>query len=124
MDGPVQRAFEPSHFFELLAERPDILNAFQLVMTSYREGRPEFLDIYPAEEQLINGFSEDIDETLFVDVGGGHGHEALNLVRKFPDAPGRKVLQELPHIIEQCPESNGIELMVNDFFTPQPIKGE
>ena len=126
LDAPLQRAFASNkHFFELMVERPEVLNAFQTLMGSYREGRPEFLDIFPAEVQLIRGFHapEHPDGVLFVDIGGGRGHEVQNFIRKFPDAKGRMVLQELPDIVQQVEPSDGMEVMVHDFFTPQPLKG-
>ena len=95
MDTPLQHTYGPKHFFELMAERPDVLTSFQLLMTSYREGRPGFLDIYPVDERLIKGVSNKGESVLFIDIGGGHGHETQSMIRKFPEAPGRKILQEV-----------------------------
>ena len=126
LDAPLQRAFgSNTHFFGLMIERPDVLNAFQTLMGSYREGRPEFLDIYPADVQLIRGFhaSEHPDGVLFVDVGGGRGHEVLEFIRRYPELEGRMILQEVPDIVKQVEPADRMEVMVHDFFTPQPIKG-
>lgn len=123
---PLQRAFGSNkHFFELLLERPNVLNNFQTLMSSYREGRPELLDIFPAETQVIRGFHapEHPDGVLFIDIGGGRGHEILEFVRRFPESKGRMILQEVPDIVKQVEKTDRMEVMEYDFFTPQPIKG-
>lgn len=126
MDAPVQQAFKSDkHFFGLLVET-GILETFQTAMSFYREGRPEFLDIFPAEERLINGYdsSQGHDGVLLVDVGGGHGHDIQKFVEKTPAREGRLVLQDQEDVISQVSKSDVMEVMVHDFFTPQPLKGE
>lgn len=95
-------------------------------MSFYREGRPEFLDIFPAEERLISssGSSPGDDEVLLVDVGGGHGHDVQKFIEKVPNRTGRLILQDQEEVISQVPKSSHMEAMVHDFFTPQPIKGQ
>lgn len=125
MNAPVQRAFQSDkHFFGLLVEN-DILETFQLAMSFYREGRPEFLDIFPADDQLIRGYdsSVDSDGVLLVDIGGGHGHDIQKFVEKFPNKAGRLILQDQSEVISQVPKSDNMEAMVYDFFTAQPVKG-
>ena len=45
--------------------------------------------------------------------------------RKFPNLPGRLVLEDLPDIIEHDKESikDSIEVVGYDIFTEQPLKG-
>lgn len=79
---------------------------------------------YPVQDRLINGFDQHGDATLLVDVGGSFGHDIGEFHRKFPDAPGRLVLQDLPVVISQITNlDNKIERMEYDFYTEQPIKG-
>ncbi|KAK4907421.1 hypothetical protein LTR49_023567 [Elasticomyces elasticus] len=125
MDTPLQRAFQPKeHFFPLMVQQ-NVLADFQGLMSSYRTDRAEFLDVFPAEQHLIEGFqvSETGHEVLMVDIGGGRGHELLRVAEKFPATKGRLILQDLPDVIEQALQSDRIELMAYDFFTPQPVKG-
>lgn len=66
------------------------------------------------------------EDTLLVDIGGSVGHELSEFRRKWPDAPGRPVLQDLPEVIAQAKTMSlhsSIELMGHDFFTEQPVKG-
>ena len=122
MNTPVQRAFNsPKHFFELLVDQ-DALNNFQTLMSSYRTGRAEFLDVFPAEDRLIKGAKS--DRALLVDVGGGLGHDLRKFADKFPRAEGRLILQDQPDVIKQVSQTDTMECMVHDFFTPQPVKGK
>lgn len=97
---------------------------FQTFMSYYREDRAELLDIYQADRHLLEGFdSSKKDAVLFVDVGGGRGHEIDKFLDKFPQDKSRMVLQDLPHIVKDVEGSSNKEVMAYDFFTPQPIKG-
>ena len=121
MDAPVQRAFNSKkHFFDLMVQQ-NVFEMFQKAMTSYRTGRADFLDIFPADKQLIEGF--DGGDVLLVDVGGGHGHEIAKFREKFADAPGRMILQEQQGVLDQTEKTDRMEYMVHDFFTAQPVKG-
>ncbi|KAJ5197301.1 hypothetical protein N7449_007780 [Penicillium cf. viridicatum] len=62
---------------------------------------------------------------FLVDIGGGLGHDLAGLKRKFPNLPGRLVLEDLPDVIEHAKESieDGIEVVGYDMFTKQPLKG-
>lgn len=81
-------------------------------------------DFFPVQEKLLNGFDQSEDATLLVDIGGSFGHDIGEFRRKFPDAPGRLVLQDLPVVIDQITKlDEKIERTKYDFFTEQPIKG-
>ena len=122
MDTPLQRTFNsPKHFFEQLVDQR-ILETFQTLMSSYRTGRAEFLDVFPAEDRLLHGAKS--DRALLVDVGGGLGHDVLKFAEKFPNAEGRLILQDQADVIRQVPHTDKMECMVHDFFTPQSVKGK
>ena len=92
-------------------------------MTANREGQDIFLDTYPIEEELMR---ESNSETpLFVDVGGGFGHQCVALKSKLAKAsiPGRIVLQDLPAVLAHAMHVEGVEHMAHDFMTEQPVKG-
>lgn len=81
----------------------------------------QWFDVFPASEKLSNARSEP-SSVLMVDIGGGPGQELTGLKGKYPQLPGRFVLQDLPITldrIDSLPE--GVETMPYDFFTPQPI---
>lgn len=121
-----QKAFSTDkHIFQIMGERPNILGDFLTFMSAQREGRPGWLDFFPVESQLIQGFCDDRDAVIFVDIGGAGGHECQALRQKYPHLPGRVVLQDLPDVIEKfkAHKTTGVEAMAHDFFEPQPVKG-
>lgn len=100
------------------------MSHFQTYMSQHRTDRAEFLDIYPVDRHLLKGFDSSSKEAvLFVDVGGGKGHEIDKFLDKHPQDKHRMVLQDLPHIVKDVEGSSNKEVMAHDFFKPQPIKG-
>ena len=67
--------------------------------------------------------AEEDDAVLMVDVGGGRGHDLLELAKRKGPEHGRLILQDLPEVIADAPELELVESMGYDFFTPQPVKG-
>lgn len=95
-------------------------------MSGYRQGKPTWTDanFYPVSENLGRGLKENKDAVLLVDIGGGLGHDLEDFKGKYPQLPGRLILQERPEVIAQITETKqSIEPTVHDFFTPQPVKG-
>jgi hypothetical protein len=80
---------------------------------------------YPVQS-LVEGTGIGDDDVLIVDMGGSMGHDLSEFRRKWPDVPGRLVLQDLPEVIEQAKTvglHSSIQPMAHDFFTEQPVKG-
>ena len=108
-----------------MAEHPKNAEQFNNYMGGYRQGKCSWCDegFYPVTERI--GQNLDPQTPLLVDVGGGLGHDLLELRAKHPQLSCRLVLQEQPEVIKQIGTSaEGIELAVHDFFAPQPVKGE
>jgi len=79
---------------------------------------------YPVPELVMD--LKESDDVLLVDVGGSLGHDLSEFQRKWPDMPGRLVLQDLPAVVEQAQSMSlhpRVEVMPHDFFTEQPVKG-
>ena len=72
----------------------------------------------------MTGFSGEDSAVMFVDVGGGYGHEVQEIKKRYPDLPGRMILQDLPETISQITAAPNTEAMAYNFFTPQLIRGE
>lgn len=129
--------------FAWFAANPPYARQFGEHMGAYRQGRPHWMDegFYPVRERLLDGFDREAgDGVLLTDVGGSFGHDIDEFVRKFPDAPGRLVLQDLPAVIADIDgdddDSNNnsttkkrrrldprIERLGHDFFCEQPVRG-
>lgn len=116
------------NFFEHLQSKPPNGELFNYHMGGYRQGRPSWMDagFYPVQDNLLKGFdSTDSEAALLVDIGGSIGHDLDEFRTKFPEVPGRLVLQDLPIVIGQITELNPkIERVSYDFHEEQPVKGE
>ncbi|KAJ2974552.1 hypothetical protein NUW58_g8625 [Xylaria curta] len=115
------------HFFEHLQSTPPHGQYFNDYMHGYLLGRPEWMDegFYSVKERLFDHFdTANKDAVLLVDVAGGFGHYTGAFLSKFPDAPGRLILQDLPPVLGQIKQLHPrIERMEYDCFTEQPVKG-
>lgn len=101
-------------------QHPEKFDNFNQYMAIQREGLPSWLSVYPVDEET-KGWNP--ENPVFVDVGGGIGHQCLALKKKYPQLPGRVVLQDLPPALEHALAMQNVEVLVHDFFQPQPIKG-
>lgn len=121
--------FEYAHksgFFEFLEKDREQRKYFDDFMSIRREGLVVWHETYPMADQLGPGADTDPEAVMLVDVGGGWGHDLKSFLKAHPGLSGRLILQDLPIIIDQVQsgsDSNGIELMSYDVFTPQPVKG-
>ena len=116
----------PLHFFEYLTG--DVAHKFHHHMASYRQGRPHWMDVgfYPVPS-LVAGVTIGDDDTLLVDIGGGLGQDLQAFRHRWPDLPGRLVLQDRPEVIERATQMKldpSIILMSHDFFTDQKVQGK
>ncbi|CAD6565802.1 MAG: hypothetical protein ASARMPREDX12_006779 [Alectoria sarmentosa] len=106
--------------FEWFEHHPKNLEYFNQYMASRREGAETWLSVYPVEEEAKSWNSE---APVFVNVGGGIGHQCAEFKAHYPQVAGRVVLQDLPHTIDRALQTPGVENMAHDFFELQPIKG-
>jgi hypothetical protein len=125
-DCAFQLGFEtPLHFFDFLKEHPEAASQFNNHMSAYHQGRPSWMDSgFYDVPALIKAVGE--EDALLVDMGGSVGHDLSEFRRKWSDAPGRLVLQDLPKVLEQARTMSlhpSIEIMDHDFFTEQPVRG-
>lgn len=101
---------------------PRLLDAFNVAMANWNVGHKDWCDFYPVLDRLGHEASRDPSAVMMVDVGGGLGHQAAALKRKFPKLPGRFIVQDLAQSLPSSPP-DGVEVMEHDFFAKQPIKG-
>ncbi|KAF2019189.1 S-adenosyl-L-methionine-dependent methyltransferase [Aaosphaeria arxii CBS 175.79] len=108
-------------YFDFLAkpENARLSHAFNQTMTMQR-GDPNapFPDGYPAQDRLK---IDDPERVLFVDVGGGIGHQVQKFHEKYPSLSGKLALEDLPQVLEKANDLPSDFIKVgHDFFTPQP----
>ncbi|KAK5632317.1 hypothetical protein RRF57_008031 [Xylaria bambusicola] len=120
-DGLIQYAHHTKMtVFELLASMPSTFKDFNTFMGNTMGARHYWIDWYPVKASVLDGATD--QSALLVDVGGGKGHDLLAFNAKYPGR-GRLVLQDLPPVINAIRSVGpGIETMVYDFFTEQPVK--
>ena len=106
--------------FLWFAENPKAGAYFNEYMSYRRKGMANWLDVYPVEQET-KGWNP--TDAVFVDIGGNIGHQCAELKAKYPDLPGKVVLQDLPQPINQALQTPGVLNMIYDAFDPQPVKG-
>ncbi|KAJ5085976.1 hypothetical protein N7532_010747 [Penicillium argentinense] len=123
---PLQLALDTKlTIFEWLGQNPESAKDFQQMMKLRQQVTSNWVEWFDIQRHIIDGSEPRSPENvLLVDIGGGEGHYLRQFSEKFPRAPGRLILQELPDVIRgiQSPPED-VELMPHDFFTPQTIKG-
>ncbi|CAG8054166.1 unnamed protein product [Penicillium salamii] len=117
--SPMQWAVGQSQF-EWLAKKKRHQALFNSYMSSRREGKPNWFDVYPLE-RLIDGASSHPEAVFLVDIGGNQGHDLGRFVSGYRSKPGRLILQDLPKIVSTV-DRTGIETMGYSFLDPQPVK--
>lgn len=113
-----------SEFWDHLKQTPEHAEIFNNFMATRRQGKPNWYDIYPIEQELSSGKIDGEDNILLVDVGGNRGHDLVNLKAKCPRLAGKMILQDLPSVVAHAsfPANSNITAMPHGFFSPQPIK--
>ena len=124
--GPFQDNFKTDMgMFQWLQDNPSVMTQFNNFMSGQRMHRKDWYDFFPVDDILLQGVdSKDPDAVLFVDIGGGEGHDTQAFHRRFPNHPGKVVLQDLPAVIDNIKElDSAVVRMKHDFFKPQQIHG-
>ncbi|PQE26443.1 O-methyl transferase B protein [Rutstroemia sp. NJR-2017a BBW] len=107
--------------FDWMGLHPENLAYFNDYMAGRRhDTNDEWLSVYPVEAETAGWKPED---PVFVDMGGSIGHQCAKLKAKYPNLPGRVILQDLPHTIAVALQTPGVENMSHDLFGPQSVKG-
>ena len=102
-----------------------MMGNFNAFMTGQRADRKQWFDFFDVNDILLKDAKSGPGDTLLIDIAGGEGHDVAEFHRRYPDAPGRLVLQDLPPVIDSIQSlPPKVERQKHDFFTSQPIKGE
>jgi hypothetical protein len=111
--------------FGQLIKDPKMMNNFNAFMAGSIATRPDWFNTFDAQGIVLDGAKKgDPEAVLFVDIGGGEGHDVAAFQKAFPDAPGKLVLQDTPAVIDSIKElDDKIVRQKIDFFQEQPVKG-
>ncbi|KAJ5914786.1 S-adenosyl-L-methionine-dependent methyltransferase [Penicillium tannophilum] len=123
-DTPFQKAFNTDlACFDWLIQHPKHFGSLQKIMTAL-EGAEWTVgfDLIKTEAEKIKSIAPQPSEGPFlVDVGGGHGHQCVQLAKTYPNLLGHLVLQDLPEAVNSLPPIEGVRAEAHDFFQKQPI---
>lgn len=106
--------------FAWLSQHPGKFSDFDQYMAAQHRTAKTWLSVYPIE-QGIQGWPS--DKAIFVDIGGGIGHQSAELLGRCPNLEGQVILQDLGHCIDEALPTPGVKKMIHDIFDPQPIAG-
>lgn len=106
--------------FKWYEQRPEAFAYFNEYMASRSEGKPTWLSVYPVLEETKGWNSK---APVFIDIGGGVGHQCVELKKMYPKIPGRVILLDLSQPIDEARPAPDVERYVHDFFEPQPFRG-
>ncbi|PQE29522.1 o-methyltransferase b protein [Rutstroemia sp. NJR-2017a WRK4] len=118
--APAQVAFNTNTpLFFWIQTQPRLVNYFGDFMVGQRGEMPSWLSRYPIEEETKDW---DPRKPVLVDVGGGFGHKCLEFRTEKPNVPGRVILQDLDHAIQNALPMKDVELESQRFVhTPHNI---
>ncbi|KAL2865424.1 O-methyltransferase-domain-containing protein [Aspergillus lucknowensis] len=119
---PFQKAFNTDlACFAWLSRHPKLLEEAQQVMKAFQSGDWAVgFDLF--EKEAIRA-PKHLERVFLVDVGGGHGHQCVEIRNKFPNLNGQLVLQDLPEVLNGLPDIPGVKIEAHDFFQEQTVKG-
>jgi hypothetical protein len=96
--------------------------AFHRFMKTNASGLPLWLSVVDFEAEFGAGLTD--EDVAFVDIGGGNGQQCEALKGMHPSLPGRVILQDRPEALRTALDVPGMEKMVYDYRTDQPVKGK
>ncbi|KAF6784600.1 o-methyltransferase [Colletotrichum sojae] len=105
--------------WSFMKENPVMAEHFNMVQKNSTIKEPSWMSMYPHQKMVAEA---DPSLPLFVDVGGGIGHDLMRLHDAYPETASRLYLADLPEVIAQNIVPDSIKKVDYDFFTPQPIK--
>lgn len=104
-----------------LGSHPDRAQQMVAGMRSHNTGYVSG-DAYPFGEELAKYDLKD-DDVAIVDIAGGQGHIMEDVRKRYPNIKGRLIVQDLESTFKAVSgPPPGVEFMVYDIFTPQPLK--
>ncbi|EED14774.1 O-methyltransferase, putative [Talaromyces stipitatus ATCC 10500] len=124
---PFQKAFNTKlKAFDYMSQVPEMFNSLQIVMSALESSNwTKNFDIFQQELNALmtSAFPDSSKRQFLVDVGGGHGHQCVQLLQKYPILHGKLTLEDLPEAVEKASRKDGVSYIAQDFFKPQAIQG-
>lgn len=121
LDTAFHRAYNTKEqFFHYIQQDSETIRYFHPHLTAFKSP-VSWTTVVPLAEKLQK---VDSDVPLFVDVGGGHGFQCAAFREATKERfPGRVINQDLPPTLAEAPKYDDIEMMVQNFYKKQKIRG-
>lgn len=94
----------------------------QQVMKSFRSS--DWIQGFDQFEKEALDAEDNSERVFLVDVGGGSGHQCIEVRDRFPGLHGRLVVHDLPEVVKEVLEIPGIKIEANDMFQEQKVIGK
>ena len=109
-------------YYDWLESHPEQHAAFYGYMAAMHVVASKWTDVVNFDEEIA--CDAQTNEPVFVDVGGGDGSQCIE-VQMVHKLGGKTILQDRANVIEKAFKAReaGVETMVHDFFTEQPVRG-
>ncbi|KAF1357755.1 S-adenosyl-L-methionine-dependent methyltransferase [Lizonia empirigonia] len=130
--GPFSFAYQCNgeSYFDFIArpgaESARMATAFNETMALQKAGEEEtFVTSYPVSTRLAPSSSSAASAAsriLFVDIGGGVGHQLVKFQARAASLPGTYVLLDLAGVVAQAPALPGVTKLAHSFFEPLPAQ--
>jgi demethylsterigmatocystin 6-O-methyltransferase len=121
LNTPFQRGFHTDQpRFVWFQGQPDMSANFGVWMSAQHDRKMTWLDVVNFRE-FVGGATT--TTPIFVDVGGGIGHQCALLQRRYPDLAGRIILQDSASVVSRALPTPGVDATIYDFWSPQPVQG-
>lgn len=126
--GPAQHGHNipGQNLWPYIAANPKLLNAAHAFFEGDRGSRPVWIEWFPVQQKLLDDASRPVtdNDVLYVDIAGGRGHDLLEFKEKFSSYPGKYVLMDLPHVVDdKTLDLTRVEKRAFDFFHDQVVPG-
>jgi len=114
--------------FEWRKHNPENAKAGQQFMSLQRMGQRSVWDgRVPMQDFQLSAEDKKADRAVFCDVGGGIGHQCMDLRKHNPDIQGRFITQDLPLVNDMITNKDelaqmNIETMPHNFMEGNPVK--
>lgn len=120
-EGTNARSMVGDDFFDWIMKHPEKKDIFERQMKLFSNYKEPLSEVYPTES-IVKSAKPGVP--IFVDVGGGLGHDIESFSAAHPDLDeGSLVLQDLPQVLESAQVSSSIVKCPIDFLKGQPIHG-
>jgi demethylsterigmatocystin 6-O-methyltransferase len=111
-------------FYQLLDLHSVEKAAFYRVMENLAASVPSWLDQIAFDQEFAQPSPSTPETILFVDIGGGLGHQCATMLMKYPNLVGRIILEDQPQVLALSAVAERIEKIPYDYLTVQPIQGK